>query len=57
MFRLYPLFSLQEGKHPLWHASYDGREDLVLLFLEHKAVVDLPTSVRYSTTQTHVHAH
>ena len=26
-----------------------------MLFLEHKAIVDLPTNVRYSTTLTHVH--
>ena len=40
--------SLQDGKHPLWYASYYGRDDLVLLFLKHKAVVNLPTNVRYS---------
>ena len=36
----------QNGKHPLWHASYDGRTDLVeLLLIKSRANVNLPTEV------------
>ena len=39
--------SLQGGSHPLWLVSEQGRTDLVDLFLQQGADVDLPTAVRY----------
>ena len=36
----------QDGNHPLWHASYDGRTDLVEMLLKSNARVNLATEVR-----------
>ena len=46
----------QNGWHPLWHASYDGRTDLVeLLLIKSRANVNLATEVcgflNYSVTK------
>ena len=35
----------QNGNHPLWYASYRGRTDLVKLFLNSRANIDLATEV------------
>ena len=36
----------QNGWHPLWYASYDGRTDLVeLLLIKSRANVNRPTEV------------
>ena len=35
----------QDGNTPLWLVSADGRTELVQLFLQHGAEVDLPTDV------------
>ena len=42
------LFWVQAGYTPLWYASRYGRNDLVLLLLEHGAKVDLPNDVTSS---------
>ena len=36
----------QNGRHPLWYASYRGRTDLVELLLKSDASVNLATEVR-----------
>ena len=41
------LFSLYDGGHPLWYISYCGRRDLIDLFLQHGAEIELPKAVRY----------
>ena len=36
---------MQRGITPLFNASYQGRNDLIQLLIEHGAVVDLPNDV------------
>ena len=39
---------LQDDRHPLFYATYSGRQDLVELLMEHGADVDLATKVSKS---------
>ena len=38
---------MQRGWTPLYHASKQGRNDLIQLLIEHGAVVDLPADVSF----------
>ena len=38
--------NLQDDRHPLFYATYYGRQDLAELLIEHGADVDLATNVR-----------
>ena len=41
---------LQKGRSVLWSAAYKENSDIVLLLLQHGAVVNLPNDVRHSNT-------
>ena len=56
MQRSYPLLWLQEGLTLLSRASSRGRTDLVQLFLDHGADVDLPDDVSSYVLTAHVHS-
>ena len=44
---------LQDDRHPLFYATYSGRQDLVELLMEHGADVDLATKVSKSVERLH----
>ena len=41
---------IQKGDSVLWSAAYEKNGDIVLLLLQHGAVVDQPNDVRHSNT-------
>ena len=46
---------MQDGNTLLYYASYQGRNDLIQLLIEHGAVVDLPTDVRLCCIHNALH--